>query len=203
MKPATATATLRAGCSAGFVARIRAGDDSVWGDLIDEYEPLLRCVARRHRLSAEDTADVIQLTWLRCLERIDQLVHPDRLHSWLATICRRECMLLVTRKRREAPFTDLDSRLIADRDGERDPCAEVTRRDEHDRLNHAITALTDRQRSVLLELMEPERPSYHDLSRRLGLPVGSIGPTWQRALIRLRNDPRLADPSAEEMPVGA
>jgi RNA polymerase sigma factor (sigma-70 family) len=205
MKHRTASETPRADSSAEFVARIRAGDDSVWHDLIDQYEPLLRWVARRHRLSAEDTADVIQFTWLRCLEHIDQLTHPERLHSWLITICRRECMQLVTKKRREVPLTDLDvTRLISDRDGERDPGAEVARRDEHERLNLAITALPDRQRSVLAELLRPERDSYLDVSHRLGLPVGSIGPTWQRALIRLRNDPRLADPWAEdEMLIGA
>lgn len=204
MKSGTATATARAESSAEFVARIRAGDDSVWFDLIDQYEPVLRWVARRYRLSAEDTADVIQFTWLRCLEHIDQLTQPGRLHSWLITICRRECGQLVTKKRREVPLTDQNvTRLIDDQDRERDPCDEVVRRDEHDRLNHAITALPDRQRSVLVELLRPERESYLDLSRRLGLPVGSIGPTWQRALIRLRHDPRLAAPAAEEMPVSA
>jgi len=38
---------------------------------------------------------------------------------------------------------------------------------------------------------------YLDLSRRLGLPVGSIGPTRQRAISRLRLDPRIAEMSSE------
>jgi hypothetical protein len=50
---------------------------------------------------------------------------------------------------------------------------------------------------VLVELLREERQSYLELSRRLGLPVGSIGPTRQRAVIRLRLDPRLADLSSE------
>jgi RNA polymerase sigma factor (sigma-70 family) len=195
---ATATATAPACSTAELVDRIRARDDSVWRDLIDQCGPLLRRLAREHGLSAEDTADVVQLTWLRCLEHIDQLTHADRLRGWLATICRRECIQLAIRKRREVALTELDvTRLINDRDGERDPCAEVARRDEHDRLYHAITALPDRQRAVLVELLRREHRSYLDLSRRLGLPVGSIGPTRQRALIRLRRDPLLAGPSAE------
>jgi RNA polymerase sigma factor (sigma-70 family) len=198
MKSGTATATALAHGSAELVDRIRAGDDSAWRDLIDQYEPLLRRLARRHRLSAEDAADVVQLTWLRCLERIDQLTHADRLRGWLATICRRECIQLATKKRREVPLTELNvERLIDDRDGRRDPCAEVARRDERDRLYRAIMALPDRQRMVLVELLRREHQSYLDLSHRLGLPVGSIGPTWQRALIRLRRDPRLADLPAE------
>jgi len=66
-------------------------------------------------------------------------------------------------------------------------------RDSRARLNRAITALPDRQRLVLLELLEREGHGYLDVSQRLGLPVGSIGPTWQRALDRLRRDPELAD----------
>jgi DNA-directed RNA polymerase specialized sigma24 family protein len=53
--------------------------------------------------------------------------------------------------------------------------------------------LPARQRTVLVELLRREDQSYLDLSRRLGLPVGSIGPTRQRAVSRLRLDPRIAD----------
>jgi RNA polymerase sigma factor (sigma-70 family) len=198
MKAQTAATTALAGSSAELVGRIRAGDDSAWHDLIDQYEPVLRWLARRHGLSAEDAADVVQLTWLHCLEHIDQLNDPDRLRGWLCTICRRESIQLASRKRRELMLTELDTaQLTDDRDGQQDPCTEVARRDEHDRLRLAITALPDRQRTVLVELLKREHQSYLDLSRRLGLPVGSIGPTWRRALIRLRHDPRLADPSAE------
>jgi RNA polymerase sigma factor (sigma-70 family) len=198
MKSGTAPETALAHNPAELADRIRAGDDSAWRELIDNYEPLLRRLARRHGLSPEDAADVVQLTWLRCLEHVDQLTHADRLRGWLATICRRECIKLAARKRREMPLTEPDvERLIDDRDGQRDPCAEVARRDERDRLYRAITALPDRQRTVVVELVRREHQSYLDLSHRLGLPVGSIGPTWQRALIRLRRDPRLADLPAE------
>jgi RNA polymerase sigma factor (sigma-70 family) len=185
--------------SAELVDRIRAGDDSGWRDLIDQYEPMLRSIARRRGLSAEEAADAVQLTWLRCLEHIDQLTHPDRLRGWLATICRRECIQLITRNRREVPLTEQDAaRLTGDREWECDPCAEVARRDEHDRLHRAITALPDRERTILSELLKPERHSYLDVSDRLGLPLGSIGPTWHRAVIRLRRDPRLAGPPPAE-----
>jgi DNA-directed RNA polymerase specialized sigma24 family protein len=58
-------------------------------------------------------------------------------------------------------------------------------------------ALPERQRVVLAELLKRGDQSYLDLSRRLGLPVGSIGPTRQRAVTRLRLDPRIADLSAQ------
>ena len=180
--------------SAEFVERIRAGDAFAWRELIDRYEPLLRQIARQYRLSSQEIEDAVQTTWLRCLEHINQLAHADRLRGWLATICRRECLRLATRGRREVPLGEATVTVIIDsKQEEQDPSIEAARRDDNARLNRAIAALPDRQRSVLLELLGREGNSYLDISRRLGLPVGSIGPTWQRALTRLRRDPGLAD----------
>lgn len=184
--------------SAELVGRIRMGDGSAWYELVDRYEPLLRRLARQHRLSRQDTDDAIQLTWLRCLEHIDQLTHADRLRGWLATVCRRESIRLATKGRREMALGEQAvTRLVDDGQEERDPGAEMARRDEHDRLSRAITDLPERQRRVLTELLKEESRGYLDLSRRLGLPVGSIGPTRQRAIARLRQDPRLADLALE------
>jgi RNA polymerase sigma factor (sigma-70 family) len=184
--------------SAELVGRIRNGDGSAWREMVDQYEPLLRRLARQYRLSGQDTDDAIQLTWLRCLEHIDQLTHADRLRGWLATVCRRESIRLATKGRREIALGEQSVTRLADKgQEERDPGAEMARRDAHDRLSRAITALPDKQRLVLIELLKEESRSYLDLSGRLGLPVGSIGPTRQRAIARLRQDPRLADLSLE------
>ena len=180
--------------SAEFVERIRAGDALAWRELTNQHEPLLRRIARQYRLSSQEIEDAVQTTWLRCLEHINQLAHADRLRGWLATICRRECLRLATRGRREVPLGEATVTVIIDsKQEEQDPSIEAARRDDNARLNRAIAALPDRQRSVLLELLGREGYGYLDISRRLGLPVGSIGPTWQRAVTRLRRDPGLAD----------
>jgi len=180
------------GKSVELVSRIRAGDESGWRDMSDQYAPLLRWIARHYRLSPEDADDVVQLTWLRCLEHIDQLADPDRLGGWLATTCRRECIRLATKARRELPLHEPDlARLIDSGRDDGDPYVEVAVRDQRDRLHHAISALPERQKALLVELLRQDSQSYLDLSRRLGLPVGSIGPTRRRAVTRLRLDPRL------------
>lgn len=184
--------------SAELVGRIRNGDSSAWCELVDHYEPLLRRLARQYRLSGQDVDDAIQLTWLRCLEHIDQITHADRLRGWLATVCRRESIRLATKGRREIALGEQSvTRLVDDGQEERDPGAEMARRDAHDRLSRAIRALPQKQQLVLTELLKEESRSYLDLSRRLGLPMGSIGPTRQRAIARLRQDPRLAELSLE------
>jgi RNA polymerase sigma factor (sigma-70 family) len=184
--------------SAELVGRIRNGDSSAWRELVDQYEPLVRRLARQYRLSGQDMEDVVQLTWLRCLEHIDQITHADRLRGWLATVCRRESIRLATKGRREIALGEQSvTRLVDNGQEELDPGAEMARRDTHDRLSRAIRALPQKQQLVLTELLKEESRSYLDLSRRLGLPMGSIGPTRQRAIARLRQDPRLAELSLE------
>ena len=193
-EPETINSIELADNSAELVERIRSGDAFAWRELVDRHEPLLRRIASRYRLSSQDTEDVVQTTWLRCLEHIDQLTHADRFRAWLGTICRRECLRLATKGRREVTLGEAAvAWLIDSNQEEQDPSTEAADRDDKARLNRAITALPDRQRFVVLELLKREGHGYLDISRRLGLPVGSIGPTWQRALIRLRRDPGLAD----------
>ena len=202
MKSATAITPASADNSAELVGRIRTGDTSAWRDLVDQYEPLLRWLARNHRLSAEDADDAVQLTWLRCLEHIGQLSHADRLRAWLITICRRESIRLAIKGRRDVLISEPEAERLID-DGTtglgkviRAPrlCA-VT-------CTTACTLPSRLYRSdsgpCSSNCSDQEGQSYCRLSHRLGLPVGSVGPTRQRALTRLRNDPRLADLSSED-----
>ena len=190
----TAITPVLADDPAELASRIRAGDHSAWRELVDRYEPLLRRIARQYRLSGQDADDVVQVTWMRCLEHIGQLNHDDRLRAWLAAICRRECLRLATGRWREVALGEPTVTRLADsRHEQGDPGTELARRDERARLSLAITALPERQRSVLVELLGRDGQTYLDLSRRLGLPMGSIGPTWKRAIARLRRDPLLAD----------
>ena len=53
-------------------------------------------------------------------------------------------------------------------------------------LDASLAGLTDRQRELMTLLVTEPDLSYEDVGRRLGIPVGSIGPTRARSLMRLR-----------------
>jgi DNA-directed RNA polymerase specialized sigma24 family protein len=54
-------------------------------------------------------------------------------------------------------------------------------------VRRALAELPDRHRQ-LMELLVASPPiSYQDISARLGMPVGSIGPTRARILTRMRD----------------
>ena len=56
----------------------------------------------------------------------------------------------------------------------------------------AVGRLPGRQRMLLSTFLRRPAASYDEISAALDMPVGSIGPTRERALSRLRDDSALA-----------
>lgn len=183
---------------AADVARARAGDAAAWSRLVRRYEGLLRHVARGFRLSRDDAEDVVQQTWLICVERLHQLQDDACFVGWVATVCRRECTRHVNRGRRCEPVDPaaevFDGARAPGRGaaGADDVLADLVRREDLANLRRAIDALPPRQRDVLRALSAADFTDYVTAAQRVGVPVGSLGPTRARALVRLQADPRLA-----------
>jgi len=72
------------------------------------------------------------------------------------------------------------------------PDAHAIERERRAALHTAVERLSGRQRVLLTSMLSTPAPTYEQLSTRLEMPVGSIGPTRDRALARLRDDPDLA-----------
>src|SRR5580692_6980063 len=77
---------------AELVRRAAEGDREAWERLIDQYSRLIWSITVDFKLPESDAADVVQTTWLRLLEHIDRIEHPERIGSWLATTARHECL---------------------------------------------------------------------------------------------------------------
>ncbi|WNV76021.1 RNA polymerase sigma factor [Geodermatophilus sp. DSM 44513] len=156
----------------------RRGDSRAWADLLADYERLVFSIPLRHGLSREDAADVVQLTFTELLQGLDALRDDERLVGWLATVARRQSWRLLERRRRETAVEELPE--VA----EPDP-AETWTRDEW--LYDGLLSLDERCRELITALyLSTESPAYADVARRLGRPIGSIGPTRARCLQRLR-----------------
>jgi RNA polymerase sigma factor (sigma-70 family) len=175
-----------------LVARARDDDDDAWAELVGRYGPLLHWCARRTGLSPQDAADAVQLTWLRCWEHLGQLNGAEHLGSWLVTICRREAIRVASKRLRDLPVDDVDDmalRAAVAGGSQVTPAGQVEDRLElawhTEVLRAAVATLPARERRLVEVLLEPDPPSYRQIGRRLGMPVGSIGPVRQRALRRL------------------
>jgi RNA polymerase sigma factor (sigma-70 family) len=171
-----------------LVAAALGGDHSSWNRLVDRYTPLALSIVRRHRLQGSDAEDVIQTVWLRLVEHLHQIREPAALPGWIVTTARNECLHVIRGQKHVSP-TDLQEQGWPEGSGEPSIDGDLLATERHEALLTALAELPDRQRGLLLLLIEDPPLPYEEISRRLGLPVGSIGPTRARALARIRAHP--------------
>jgi RNA polymerase sigma factor (sigma-70 family) len=169
-----------------LVSQAASGDSAAWERIVDAYVGLIWAIARNHRLSFTDAADVSQTTWLRLIEHIDRIDDPSRVGAWLATTARRECLRVLGRSHRLVLVGDSDvmgDMMVAD---EPELDAGLIASEEQAEVRAALDELPPRCRELLDLLMLDPAPSYEEISAALGMPIGSIGPTRGRCLKRLR-----------------
>ena len=169
---------------AGLVLAASAGDKQAWDELVDRFAGTVWAVARAHRLNAADAADVSQTTWMRLVENLDRIQQPERIRAWLVTTARRECLRLLRLSARQVPSGD-DMDMIPDAPVE--PMEHRVVVDERADLVAGLVSQLSPRSQTLLRLLSDETPfSYKEISRLLGMPIGSIGPTRARALEQLK-----------------
>ncbi|WP_234359140.1 RNA polymerase sigma factor [Plantactinospora sp. BC1] len=182
---------------AGLVSAAANGDEFAWVELVRRYAPLVLSVIRAHGLNRTDAADVNQTVWLRLVEHLGRVREPAALATWLATTTRRECYRLVRVGRRTQPFDPLDEAVEATIGALlppdlRTPDENLLRAERRQALRDGFGQLPARCRELLSLLVADPPTSYREIARRLGMPIGSIGPSQARCLRKLRNSPALA-----------
>jgi RNA polymerase sigma factor (sigma-70 family) len=175
-----------------LVARAKDGDRQAWDALIERYAPLIWSICRRHRLGRADADDVAQSVWLRLVDQLDRVRDPAALPGWLATTARRECLrVLGATQGPRATMYALDVESLPD---ERAGVADqgLLAAERHAALREAFDQLPPNGKQLIsLLIADPPLP-YADISARLGIPVGSIGPNRSRYLDKMRRHPAVA-----------
>jgi RNA polymerase sigma factor (sigma-70 family) len=136
-------------------------------------------------LSREDRQDVFAGTFCRLFERLDTIREPDRLPGWIATTARNEAHTLLRARSRVVVSDEPPER----EDHEPQTDERMLKGELHLALRAAFGGLPRNCRELLRHLTAVPRLSYEEISELLGMPHGSIGPTRQRCLDRLRSAP--------------
>jgi RNA polymerase sigma factor (sigma-70 family) len=154
------------------------------------YAPLIASILARHRIFNADADDVSQMVWLRMLEHLANLREPRALPRYLVTTATNEAYRWIRLAQRVRPFDP--QAQDTEQPGDADLAEPVLLAERRSALLAALAELPGRQRDVLLLLLEDPPVPYQEISKRLDIPVGSIGPTRQRALRELRESPAIA-----------
>jgi len=177
--------------TADLANRAKNGDPQAWDGLVERFAPLVWSICRAYQLSRADADDVGQSVWMHLVDHLRTIRDPAALGSWLATTTRREC----SRVQRTLCKLPADAQALEDLPDDQDATI------EHDLLlaernaarREAVARLPRSQRQLIALLTADPPVPYAEISARLGLAVGSIGPSRRRCLDRLRSDPAIAE----------
>jgi RNA polymerase sigma factor (sigma-70 family) len=170
---------------AGLVNAARQGNEKAVGQIVTELSPMLWQVARSTGLDRGDTEDVLQTVWMRLLTHLDTIHTSAALTGWLVTTTRREAWRVRAAGRKQLPAEqDLLAALPDLGPGSED---QVIIDDQRRALWAAISQLSPRCQELLRIVAFVPRPDYPAVAGKLGMPVGSVGPTRGRCLAKLRD----------------
>ena len=195
-----------------LLGRVAAGEPQAWDRLVARHRAYLKQVvalrldpALRARL---DASDVVQEAEIEATRRIDsylrQPVLPFRL--WMRQIC-HDRVLMARRHHagaarravgRDFPLPDHSSLLLAERllAPEPTPSQAAVRGELRARVRHAVAALGDDQREIIL-MRNFEALSNQEVAQVLGIDPATASRRYGRALLRLRE--LLADHDTTEL----
>ena len=169
-------------------------EDWAWPALVERYTGLVASITWSYRLASADAAEVRQMVWMRLFESMNRIRQPKCIAGWIRSVARNECLRKLNKYRREIPSDDESAFARESSDDEVD--GSILAHERQEAVRRALAELPGRGRILLETLLEEPGLTYEELAIQLDMPIGSIGPTRQRCLSRLRAVPELTQLAA-------
>jgi RNA polymerase sigma-70 factor (ECF subfamily) len=169
-----------------LIHRTQAGETEAFDELMKRYNQAVYRLAYSMTRNHADAEDISQETFIRAYRAIKRFDDRFRFYTWLHRICANLCINLFRRRGRvrlqSLPGTEAGAEWADIPDPREDEGEAELRRD----LDRAIARLPAEQRAVFV-LRVKEELSYDEISRMLGIPMGTVMSRLNRARQRLRD----------------
>lgn len=177
---------------APFVAQARKGDDRAFAELVKRYEAKIFRLAQHITQNREDAEDVLQETFLRAYEHLDQFQGNSKFYTWIVRIAVNQALMKL-RRRRTDKSVSLDETIDTGEDTvtreiaawDEDPEQRFSREELGQILDSAIQTLAPAYQSVFL-LRDVDDLSTEETAEALGLSVPAVKSRLLRARLQLR-----------------
>lgn len=175
------------------IEALRAGDSQEFVRLVETYSPPLYRLALKMLGNVQDAEDVLQNTFLKAFQHLDEFEERSSLSTWLYRIAVNEALMLLRRQKPETSVSDL---LGEDEEDEIEmprqfvdwcclPEEELLSAEGRRYLEQAIQRLPPKLRTVFL-LRDIEGLSIQETSQALNLSEAAVKTRLLRARLNLR-----------------
>jgi len=175
-----------------LVAQSREGDTRAFGELVRRYEGKIFRLAQHVTQNREDAEDVLQETFLKAYEHLDQFQGNSKFYTWIVRIAVNQALMKL-RRRKTDKSVSLDESIDTGEDTivreiaawDEDPEQRFSREELGEILDKAIQSLEPPYRSVFV-LRDIEELSTEETAEALDLSVPAVKSRLLRARLQLR-----------------
>jgi RNA polymerase sigma-70 factor, ECF subfamily len=174
--------------NAFLIARARAGDTDAFRKLYDSYAPRIYRFMRRMVGDQEDSADLVQELFVRAFRHLGSMRDARAFEAWLMRsaanlskdhLRRRRLPTVPLEGDDDAPMPEIVSQ-------ERGPEDRAISSELSGVVEQALLKLAPERRAVVI-LHHVDEMSVEEISRLLGIPLGTVKSRLHRGRAELRN----------------
>ena len=178
---------------AALVQRHFDGDAKALAELTVIFQSLVKAAARRVLHCSNDVDDAVQDTWLNFVRFGDRIADPTRVGAWLWTVALNSARRIQRRDSRCIAVDNVVDLADAMAFEVPDPDQGLQRCERAAAVQRAAEDIREADRRVLSLMMDERGYDYRQISSISGRPVGSLGPTRDRIIRKLRTNADVAD----------
>src|SRR5579885_1209707 len=175
-----------------LLAQSRQGDRRAFAELVRRYEGKIFRLAQHITNNREDAEDVLQETFMKAYEHLDQFKGDSKFYTWIVRIAVNQALMKL-RRRKTDKSVSLDETIDTGEDTitreiaawDEDPEQRFSREELGQILNSSIDSLAPAYRSVFL-LRDVDDLSTEETADALGLSVPAVKSRLLRARLQLR-----------------
>jgi RNA polymerase sigma-70 factor, ECF subfamily len=175
-----------------LVAQSREGDTRAFGELVRRYESKIFRLAQHITQNREDAEDVLQETFMKSYEHLDQFQGNSKFYTWIVRIAVNQALMKL-RRRKNDKSVSLDETIDTGEDTivreiaawDENPEQRFSREELGEVLDTAIQGLEPLYRSVFV-LRDIEELSTEETAEALNLSVPAVKSRLLRARLQLR-----------------
>ena len=181
--------------ASSLLQRAKSRDETAWNHLIQLYGPLVYYWCRKAQLQAADAADIVQDVFHGVATGLGnfQRTHTGSFRGWLRVITRNKIYNFIQRQQKQPQATGGSTAHVAIQQFP-DPQAESIDDSSidlkrHDQLSQALECLRSEVKDSTWQIFwrtTVERHEPIEVSRELGIRLGTVYQAKSRSLTRLR-----------------